>query len=173
MRPPLSEALDPGVFRVAAAVRYSLKRLYPHNRRCRNLCSISACAVVTLCRERDIPAEIRGGVYRFVPPIERPVFGEDAHIRVSRFPRKNAPHAWVEHRRNYIDVTLTQFEPDAPEVAVLPMEDWRYAGKLEELEFVRLMLGLLGYTNEEFARLVNYARKLLNASTPPAPSAQN
>jgi hypothetical protein len=148
---------------IATAARAALEDVYPYRRlTLRNLCGLASCAVVSMARKRHIPADVMGGVYRdCAPAIAKPQFGNVEHIAVSRIRERSWPHAWVRTKRNYLDITLTQFDPCADVVAVLPFSDRRYHGTVEELGFVIAVLPVCGSTQLELCDVVERAERIL------------
>jgi hypothetical protein len=152
------------VIRVAAAVRQALEEIFPRRLGLRNLCALSACAIVKMCARRRIRAKFVGGKFCCVARIVRPRFGDLEHIRASRDVKPAMPHAWVEHGKNYFDVTLTQFEETAEPVSVLCVRDPRYVGKEEHLDFAVAVLPLLGSSEGELRAVIDLAEKKLAVS---------
>jgi transglutaminase-like putative cysteine protease len=66
---------------------------------------LSAIAAVRIARANDIKAEFVGGIYSDRVLITKPVFGNADHIKESRRAINKEPHAWILHRKNYIDIT--------------------------------------------------------------------
>lgn len=151
---------------VAKAVREALERRYSRRRSSlRNLCYLSAYAVVMICKEIGVDGvEFMCGV--FVPDLQdcpaKLEFGNESHLAIRRLPRKRLPHSWVKTASNYIDVTLTQFVREAPRVAVLPMSDIRYVGMVEDIEFAQLVLALCGYEKSELLAVIASAKRVMS-----------
>ena len=157
----MSQRPSPRLLAICEAVRKTLEHQFPHRKGLRNLCSLSAIAVVRIARDRRINAEFIGGKFCTRPIVDKPQFGNPEHIKIARSPLFHIPHAWVKHRRNYIDLTLTQFDPRAPRVAVLPLDDRRYLGNPEPLEFAEMAGFLCGVSELDKLNLITEAKERL------------
>jgi hypothetical protein len=83
---------------------------------------------------------------------------------LSRQTFRKEPHAWVRHRRNYVDLTLTQFDPKAERIAIIDPSDPRYVGELESLNFARAALLVCGSGPRELETIVATAEELIYGS---------
>jgi hypothetical protein len=154
-----SGGLDPRMRKIGHSVRQACEILFPRRRGLHNLCSVASYSIVRIAREMDIEAEFMGGTFRLVNPINKPEFGNPAHIQARCLPVDLKPHAWVLHRANYIDITLTQFIPATKCVAVLKTSDVRYSGIPEPLEFVELALPIIGSSQLELETVISLAAR--------------
>ena len=146
---------------ILVAVRRSIETQFPRRKTCRNLCSFSACAVEIIAAKNGIRLQIMGGEYRPTALINRPQFGNRDHIAASRSKIENASHAWIRYQRNYIDLTLTQFDSAAPPIAILPETDKRYCGTAIDPWVARMNLEFCGYSPDELESVVKRAERLL------------
>lgn len=153
------------ILAIAVAVRSACEKLFPHRDKLQNLCTLSACAIIKLATTKRLKAYFVGGTFSNVAPIPKPEFGNPEHIRIAREPLRSFPHAWVQYRRNYIDVTLTQFSRDAEPVSILEIGDQRYKGRLEPIGFAELCLPLCGSSAKELEDVVAEAKRMLNANS--------
>lgn len=153
---------------IADAVRSEAEHLNSRNLSLGNLCHVVSYSLATLARGIKSDCTVVAGY--FDPRIPEPKlrFGDIEQKRaasalVRMFP---AHHVWVESDGAIWDLTLTQFDPSADPVSVLPMDDFRYTRTVLNAsdETSRFQLEVYGLTDEATSIMIGAVSRVREAA---------